>query len=145
MRESDSCLFRPASRAIVERPEEPGEVRIIWDPQELGPAVRTHGRQYQILGHRGMPYVEEARCRPRGRWEAGGAVQPQTGEGKLRSLPLPDCTFDGEKLLPEYRKPFCWLVSLAEGSVCNVWRGIRDDFMNYLRSEECLEMARSVA
>lgn len=57
-RESDSRLFRPELRAIVERPKEPGEVRIVWDQQESGPAVKIHGFQYQILGHRGMPYVK---------------------------------------------------------------------------------------
>ena len=57
-RESDSRLFRPELRAIVEREKEPGEVRIVWDQQESGPAVKIHGFQYQILGHRGMPYVE---------------------------------------------------------------------------------------
>ena len=57
-RESDSRLFRPELRAIVEREKETGEVRIVWDQQESGPAVKIHGFQYQILGHRGMPYVE---------------------------------------------------------------------------------------
>jgi argininosuccinate synthase len=57
-RESDTRLFRPELRAIVERPKEPGEVRIVWDQQESGPAVKIHGFQYQILGHRGMPYVK---------------------------------------------------------------------------------------
>jgi len=57
-RESDSRLFRPELRAIVERPKEPGEVRIEWRQPESGPAVKIHGFQYQILGHRGMPYVE---------------------------------------------------------------------------------------
>lgn len=57
-RESDTRLFRPELRAIVEREKEPGEVRIVWDQQESGPAVKIHGFQYQILGHRGMPYVK---------------------------------------------------------------------------------------
>lgn len=58
-RESDSRLFRPELRAIVERPKEPGEVRIEWKQPESGPAVKIAGFQYQILGHRGMPYVKE--------------------------------------------------------------------------------------
>jgi argininosuccinate synthase len=58
-RESDSRLFRPELRAIVEREKEAGEVRIVWDQQESGPAVKIHGFQYQILGHRGMPYVDK--------------------------------------------------------------------------------------
>lgn len=56
-RESDTRLFRPELRAIVERPKEPGEVRIAWDQQESGPAVKIHGFQYQILGHRSLPGV----------------------------------------------------------------------------------------
>lgn len=40
------------------------------------------------------------------------------------------------------KKPFCWL---AEGPVCNVWRGLRGDFLNYFRSEECREMGERVA
>ncbi|NSW56830.1 MAG: argininosuccinate synthase [Armatimonadetes bacterium] len=57
-RQSESRLFRPELRAIVEREKEPGEVRIVWDQQESGPAVKIHGFQYQIMGHRGMPYVK---------------------------------------------------------------------------------------
>ena len=54
-RESDSRLFRPELRAIVEREKEPGEVRIEWKQPESGPAVKIAGFQYQILGHRGIP------------------------------------------------------------------------------------------
>ncbi len=57
-RTSDSRLFRPELRAIVEREKQPGEVRIEWKQPESGPAVKIHGFQYQIVGHRGMPYVE---------------------------------------------------------------------------------------
>ncbi len=57
-RESDSRLFRPELRAIVEREQEADEVRIVWDQQESGPAVKIHGFQYQILGHRGLPNVK---------------------------------------------------------------------------------------
>ena len=58
-RESDSRLFRPELRAIVEREKEPGEVRIEWEQQESGPAVKIAGFQYQIIGHRGMPYTKK--------------------------------------------------------------------------------------
>ena len=54
-RESDTRLFRPELRAIVEREKEPGEVRIEWKQPESGPAVKIAGFQYQILGHRGIP------------------------------------------------------------------------------------------
>ena len=54
-RESDSRLFRPELRAIVEREKEPGEVRIEWKQPESGPAVKIAGFQYQIIGHRGIP------------------------------------------------------------------------------------------
>jgi argininosuccinate synthase len=53
-RESDTRLFRPELRAIVEREKEPGEVRIEWKQPESGPAVKIAGFQYQILGHRGL-------------------------------------------------------------------------------------------
>ncbi len=56
-RESDTRLFRPELRAIVERPKEPGEVRIEWKQPESGPMVKIAGFQYQILGHRGLPYA----------------------------------------------------------------------------------------
>ena len=42
---------------------------------------------------------------------------------------------------PTCKKPFCWL---AEGSLSNVWRALRDDFLNYFRSEECREMGERV-
>ncbi|MGE5531599.1 MAG: hypothetical protein ACM3VW_05740 [Bacteroidota bacterium] len=58
-RESDSRLFRPELRAIVEREKEAGEVRIEWEQQESGPAVKIAGFQYQIIGHRGMPYAKK--------------------------------------------------------------------------------------
>jgi len=56
-RESDTRLFRPELRAIVERPKEPGEVRIEWKQPESGPMVKIAGFPYQILGHRGLPYA----------------------------------------------------------------------------------------
>jgi len=34
-------------------------VRIEWQQPESGPAVKIAGFQYQILGHRGMPYAKE--------------------------------------------------------------------------------------
>ena len=66
-------------------------------------------------------------------------VQPQTEKRKLLNILLLNCTFDGEKLSPVYKKPFCWL---AEGSLRPVWRAIRDDFTNFLGSEECRELAQ---
>jgi hypothetical protein len=41
------------------RPQEPGEVRIEWKQPESGPAVKIAGFQYQILGHREMPYAKD--------------------------------------------------------------------------------------
>jgi len=40
-------------------------------------------------------------------------AQPQREKRKLLDLLLLNCTFDGEKLLPTYGKPFCWLVELV--------------------------------
>jgi site-specific DNA recombinase len=37
---------------------------------------------------------------------------------KLLDILLSNCTFDGKKVLPEYRKPFCWI---AEGARCSDW------------------------
>ena len=37
---------------------------------------------------------------------------------KLLDILLSNCTFDGENLHPDYRKPFCWL---AEGLRCSDW------------------------
>jgi len=35
--------------------------------------------------------------------------------------------------------------ALAEGLDRVVWRTIRDDFLDFIRSEECAELARSIA
>ena len=53
-RQSDSRLFRPELRSIVEREREADEIRIVWDQRESGPAVKIHGFQYLILAHRGL-------------------------------------------------------------------------------------------
>jgi len=66
----------------------------------------------------------------------------RTERRRLLNLLLPDCTSDGERLWGTYRRPFCWL---AEGPLRPVWRAIGDDFANFLRSEECLELAKAVA
>ena len=63
-------------------------------------------------------------------------------ERKMLDLLLSNCTFDGEKLSLVYKKPFCWL---AEGSMHPMWRAIRDDFTNFLGSEECLVVAQFAA
>ena len=72
-------------------------------------------------------------------------AQPQTEKRKLLDILLLNCTFDGGKLRSEYRKPFCWLPSLAEGRLCPVWRGIRDGFLNFARSGECRDRSRRAA
>jgi hypothetical protein len=67
--------------------------------------------------------------------------QPQNEKRRLLDLLLLNCTFDGTSLTATYAKPFCWL---AEGSVYSIWRGIQDDFADFLRSEQCLQLARAV-
>jgi len=47
-------------------------------------------------------------------------TRPQEERRKLLDILLLNCSFDGERLRPTYRKPFCWL---AEGPLCSVWRG----------------------
>ena len=48
------------------------------------------------------------------------SAQPQSEKRKLLDILLLNCTFDGENLRPEYRKPLCWL---AEGHPSSIWRG----------------------
>jgi len=40
--------------------------------------------------------------------------------------------------------PVGGLGELLQGREGYVWRGIRDDFANFLRAEQCLELARMV-
>jgi len=65
--------------------------------------------------------------------------QPQDEKRRLLDLLLLNCSFDGTRLTATNANPFCWL---AEGSLCPIWRAIRDDFLNFVRSQECREMAR---
>ncbi|MFP3903021.1 MAG: argininosuccinate synthase, partial [Armatimonadota bacterium] len=49
-RESDSGLFAPELRSLATTG---------FDQRDSGPATKIHGFQYSILGHRGLPYVED--------------------------------------------------------------------------------------
>jgi site-specific DNA recombinase len=48
---------------------------------------------------------------------------------KLLDQVVLNCTYDRGSLSVSYRKPF---DILAEGLICNKWRGIRDDFKTFL-------------
>jgi len=47
-RESSSGLFAPELRSLATTG---------FDQRDSGPAVKIHGFQYSILGHRGLPYA----------------------------------------------------------------------------------------
>ena len=64
-----------------------------------------------------------------------------TEKRKLLDMLLSHCTSEVGKLHSDHKEPFCWW---AEGSPCTVWRAIRDDFADFLRSAECLDLARRI-
>jgi len=100
---------------------------------ELQASIERHQRAAELYLDAGVQVLSLAQ-RAYPLW----LQQPQAERRKLLDILLLNCTFDGETLRATYRKPFCWL---AEGSLRRVWRAIRDDFAEWLRSEECRDLA----
>ena len=80
---------------------------------QLHEAIERHRTANQFYFDEGVRVLELAQ-RAYDLW----LRQPQSEKRKLLDILLSNCTFDGATLLPEYRKPFCWL---AEGHGCPDW------------------------
>lgn len=68
-------------------------------------AKREHGPFYESVER----IIELAEAAPR-LWSA----QVPHERARLLRILLSNCTFDGENLHPDYRKPFCWLAKMQE-------------------------------
>ena len=88
-----------------------------WRDQQIAvmTTIEQHQRANQFYFDAGVKVLRLAQ-RAHTLWLA----QPPTERRRLLDVLLLNCTFDGTKLSPTYRKPFCWL---AEGPVSSIWRG----------------------
>ncbi len=82
---------------------------------ELRRSVEQHEKASQVYFEEGTTLLKLAQ-RAYDLWLA----QSQIEKRRLLDVLLLNCTFDGEKLVATYKRPFCWL---AEGSLGLVWRG----------------------
>ena len=103
---------------------------------EMQVAVERHLQASQVYFEAGGEVLRLAQ-RAHELW----LMQPQTEKRKLLNVLLSNCTFDGSTVVPEYRKPFCWL---AEGLERSSWLPLLDNFRNWLASEECRELAAAI-
>lgn len=83
------------------------------EQREIRRALEDHERANQVYLDEGIKIIELAQ-RAYSLWLSRDSYEKR----KILDALLSNCTFDGVRLMPTYRKPFCWLANRPAHTVC---------------------------